>query len=279
MKILKSISILMLIFIAMSCKKDDIKIEKPNELDGLKLVQSIQNDPFIIDLYTTSGKLEQGYNEIFFTVKDVEGNLIENVESTWSPLMHMMDKNHACPYSPISLVPNSKTLHKGYIVFQMAGNETEYWDLSFNLIVQESPYTVSGKINVLPTLKKRVTTFTGSDGKKYVLAMVQPNLPKEGLNEMTALLYKMENMMMFSPVSNYTINIDPRMPSMGNHSSPNNVNLTQKSSLFYEGKVAFSMTGYWKINLQVLNESSEVLKGEAVTDENESSSIYFEVEF
>lgn len=269
----------MLILITISCKKDDININLPNETDGLKLVQSIKNDPFIIDLYTVSGKLEQGYNEVFFQIKDVEGHLIENAQASWSPIMHMMDKSHACPYSSISLVSDSKTLHKGFIVFQMAGNDMEYWELSINIIVQESPYNLSAKINVIPASKKRATTFTGSDGKKYVLAMVQPTQPKEGLNSITALLYTMENMMSFIPVNGYTIKIDPRMPSMENHSSPNNENLTQKSTSFYEGKVAFSMTGYWKINLQVFNEAAELLKGEPVTNENESSSLFFEVEF
>ena len=39
------------------------------------------------------------------------------------------------------------------------------------------------------------------------------------------------------------------------------------------------MTGYWKINLQLLNAADEVLKGEAITDAVSTSSIYFEVEF
>jgi hypothetical protein len=39
------------------------------------------------------------------------------------------------------------------------------------------------------------------------------------------------------------------------------------------------MTGYWKINLQLVNASNEVLKGEAITETNEASSIYFEIEF
>jgi len=39
------------------------------------------------------------------------------------------------------------------------------------------------------------------------------------------------------------------------------------------------MTGYWKINLQLLNETGEVLKGEPVTDTNEGSSLFLELEF
>ena len=39
------------------------------------------------------------------------------------------------------------------------------------------------------------------------------------------------------------------------------------------------MTGYWKINLQLANAEGEILKGETITEENEASSIFFEIEF
>lgn len=69
------------------------------------------------------------------------------------------------------------------------------------------------------------------------------------------------------------------MPSMGNHGSPNNVDLTQISNGFYQGKLSLTMSGYWKINLMLENENGEILKGEPITESNESSSIYFEIEF
>lgn len=70
------------------------------------------------------------------------------------------------------------------------------------------------------------------------------------------------------------------MPGMGNHGSPNNVNLTQSGAdKVYKGKLSLTMTGYWKINLQLANPAGTVLKGEEVTTANEGSSIYFEVEF
>ncbi len=39
------------------------------------------------------------------------------------------------------------------------------------------------------------------------------------------------------------------------------------------------MTGYWKLNLKLMNANDDVLKGEDVTDENEASSLYLELEF
>ncbi|MCY1554953.1 hypothetical protein D9M68_915670 [compost metagenome] len=66
---------------------------------------------------------------------------------------------------------------------------------------------------------------------------------------------------------------------MGNHSSPNNVDLTSGTTEFYEGKLSLTMTGYWKINLQLEAPDGRILKGEAVTESHEASSIFFEVEF
>ena len=47
----------------------------------------------------------------------------------------------------------------------------------------------------------------------------------------------------------------------------------------YNGKLSLSMTGYWKINMKLLNQDGEVLKGEDVTEDNPESSLYFEIEF
>jgi hypothetical protein len=69
------------------------------------------------------------------------------------------------------------------------------------------------------------------------------------------------------------------MPSMGNHSSPRNVNCVQGLEGLYYGTVSLTMTGYWKFNLMLYNDQGTLIKGEEVTEQNESSSLYFEVEF
>ncbi len=119
----------------------------------------------------------------------------------------------------------------------------------------------------------------GSDDSRYILAMM-PMEPKVAVNDFSAVLFKMENMMTFPLVENYKVVIDPRMPSMGNHSSPNNEDLGyDAASKTYKGKLSLTMTGYWKINLKLMNDSGEVLKGEDITEENEDSSLFFEIEF
>jgi len=263
-----------------SCSSDDETISI-NELDGLVKVKDFTNDTHVVEIYTTTGITQQGYNDIILRIKDkTTNNYIQNATIEWMPMMHMTTMNHSCPFSVVEKVVERETLYKGYIVFQMAQNTTEYWDLKIDYSINETDYTVTDIIDVPPTEKRVVSSFMGTDNIRYIVALVDPKNPKVALNDMTVGIFKMEKMMSFPKVNQYKLKIDPRMPSMGNHGSPNNVDLTQSASTgLYNGKLSLTMTGYWKINLQLLNASDEVLKGEVVTETTESSSIFFEIEF
>ncbi len=266
----------LLIFI--SCKKENT-VTPVNELEGLQLVTTISNDKHKISLYTASGKFQTGYNDVYVQIKNTDGSALTNATISWKPVMHMMSMSHSCPYSPVTKKDNAKSVYTGYIVFQMAGSDMEYWELTLDYTINGIAYTATDKIQVIAASKRVVESFKGSDGKRYVLAMVEPVTPRVAVNDMKVVLYRMESMMSFVTADNYTIKIDPRMPGMGNHSSPNNVNLTQGTDKMYYGKLSLTMTGYWKINLQLEDASQNILKGEPVTDTNETSSIYFELEF
>lgn len=280
MKTLRILSLAILAIFA-SCSSDNDETVTVNELDGLTKIQEMTNDTHVVELYSTTGVLQQGHNAISLRIKNKTTNEYEkNATVSWAPLMYMTSMQHACPYSAVTKTSGKETLYNGYIVFQMAQNDTEYWKLKVNYTINGTDYTVNEVINVPASAKRRVTSFMGTDGTKYVLALIEPSNPKVALNDIKMGVFKMENMMSFPIVNNYTVKIDPRMPSMGNHGSPNNVNLTQSATdLFYHGKLSLTMTGYWKINLQLLNSANEVLKGEEITETTTASSIYFEVEF
>jgi hypothetical protein len=188
--------------------------------------------------------------------------------------------SHACPFSTVTKTNNKETLYNGFIVFTMPQNTTEYWDLEINYTINGTNYTAKAAIDVPASDKRNLNTFTGTDGTKYIVALIEPSTPKVAVNDLKIGLWKMENMMSFPMVNGYTVKIDPRMPSMGNHSSPNNLNATQiNPGEFYNGKLALTMTGYWKINLQLAGATGEILKGEVITDAVTASSIFFEIEF
>lgn len=278
MKLLKYFSLLA-IALLFSCSSDDDNNLPINETEDLTLVKNFENNQHTISVYTENGMFQLGYNKIYFQIKEGD-TYIDNAQVSWKPIMHMMHMSHSCPYSVISRTPNTETLYEGYIVFQMPGNDMEHWELTFEYTVNGEEFSVTETIQVPPSTKKRVNVFMGSDDVRYIVALVEPSDPKVAINDMIAGIFRMENMMHFPVVNDYTLKIDPRMPSMGNHSSPNNQHLIQSNSdKMYHGKLSLTMTGYWKINLQLLNTQDEVLKGEEITDTNTSSSIYFEIEF
>ncbi len=273
------VAIFAIAFTFVSCSNDDETTV--NELDGITKIKEITNDTHTIELYSQMGSLEQGYNEISLRIKDnTTDKYIKNAEVSWAPLMHMTSMSHSCPYSAVEKVTENGTLYSGYIMFQMAQNETEYWDLKIDYTIDEVTYTITEVIDVPASAKRKVNTFMGSDGTKYLVALIEPNTPKVAINNMQVGVWKMQNMMTFPVVDGYTVKIDPRMPSMGNHTSPNNVHATQAiTGGLYDGKLSLTMTGYWKINLQLANAEGTVLKGEEITETVTASSIFFEIEF
>lgn len=266
-----------------SCRTSDDPVTPPsvNELEGLVKVKEFSNDTHTIELYTVTGTTQLGYNDLKFRIKNKSSNQYEkNASVNWSPVMHMTSMSHSGPKSSITKVTPDGTLYTGYLVFQMPQNATEYWDLKFDYSINGMAYTATTVVDVPNSSERRVNSFLGSDNTRYIVAYIEPRTPKVAVNDLTVGVWKMQDMMTFPVVNGYTVKIDPRMPGMGNHGSPNNVNATQTSAgKLYNGKLSLTMTGYWKINLQLANAAGTVLKGEEVTDQNPASSLFFEIEF
>jgi len=259
---------------------DPITIDE-NPLAEFNLLTTIDANGHSIEVYSDQDQYTIGYNELFYRIKDQgKDSYVSDAEIKLNPVMHMTSMMHSCPKSAITKTDDA-SVFKGYSVFQMPGNADEYWELNFEYTIGGQTYEAAEKIAVKAPAdgKKRVATFTGADEKRYIVAMM-PIAPEVKINDFSAMVFTMENRMLFPAVANYSISIDPRMPSMGNHSSPNNENLRyDTASGRYKGKLSLTMTGYWKINLKLMNEADEVLKGEDITTENKGSSLYFELEF
>ncbi|MCB0448515.1 MAG: hypothetical protein KDC97_00205 [Confluentibacter sp.] len=279
MKIKYIIPILIISLFSVACSTDDDT--DVNELEGLTKVKELSNNTHSIELYTANGQFSTGYNAISIRIKDnVSNTYIENASLTWTPVMQMPTMQHSCPKSTVAKVSGKTTVYEGYIIYQMANLDGSGWSLSVNYTVNGVSYDATGTIVVKQAAKQNVTSFMGSDNKRYIIALLEPKMPKIGNNKMVVGLYKMENMMSFPVVENYTITLDPRMPSMENHSSPNNTDLTYKADdTMYHGNLSLTMTGYWVLNLKLLNAQNEVLKGENITLETVKSSLYLELEF
>jgi hypothetical protein len=276
---LKKIALVLITLAFASCSNDDNQTNT-NELDGLTKFKEVVEGNQTIEFYSPKGALSQGYNDIKFRIKNNETNqYITDAQVEWMPKMHMTMMTHSCPKSEVVKAATGN-LYEGYIVFQMAQNETEYWDLTLDYSIDGEEHSLIIPIDVPATAKRVVSSFMGSDNVRYVIAYIDPTSPKVGMNDLKVGIWKMQDMMTFPMINDYTVKIDPRMPSMGNHSSPNNVNAQQTAvDNFYFGKLSLTMTGYWKINLQLQNDLGTIVKGEEITDSVTESSLFFEIEF
>lgn len=280
-RIIKNIvAIVAIAMVFVSCSSSDDTAVITDELANVSKFGEVSNATHTIELYSHM-PVEQGYNEIKLRIRDNATNeYIKDADVSWTPLMHMTMMTHSCPKSGVEKVAPNGTLYEGYIVFQMPKNDTEYWDLKIDYTIKGTVYSITTAIDVLASAKRKVNTFTGSDGEKYIVAYAEPHHPKVAVNDMVIGIFKMQDMMHFPIADGYTLKIDPRMPSMGNHGSPNNVDATQQTTGgLYTGKMSLTMTGFWRVNLQLQKPDGTIVKGESITDTVPESSLYFELEF
>lgn len=284
MKTFKNIFALLFVtasFLSCSDSNDDDFIED-NPVAGLYKIYEFSETDHSVEVYSEKQNLEVGYNELSLRIRDKSDNsYITDADPTWMPIMEMENMAHSAPHSSLK---NSDTasVYKGYLVFQMAGNESENWNLTLNYTYKGELFSASHKVDVRQPSDglRKVQVFTGNDENRYILAYVNPKTPEVAINDMQAVLFEMEDMMTFPVVKDYSIVIDPRMPGMGNHSSPNNRDMVyDASSGMYKGKLSLTMTGFWKINMKLFSKEGELIKGEDVSDDVPNSSLYFELEF
>lgn len=278
---------LFLSIIFISCSSDDdINIDSIDETDNLHLIETFNSQDYTLEVFSTAEQLIVGYNQIYLRLTDKNGNYIEEADMEWKPMMTMnmenMEHHHSSPFSEIKKTENKQTLFEGYIVFTMPSGENDFWNLEFDLSVGQKNISFEEEINVISTesnYNKVYTSKMGENNTNYILALVDPMNPEIGTNDIVVVLFESIEDDTFLIVDDFQIKVDPRMPGMDNHSAPGNEDMTQREDGLYQGKVGFSMSGYWKINLILEDESGTVVAGEAVTEDDPESSIHFKLEF
>ena len=270
-----------------SCKKEeaDGPTPQPPVATDLQLLQSATDGNYTLELYNRTGLLEVGHNTIFIRIKN-GGSAVSNATLSWLPMMTMdmggSIYQHSCPHSEITPTASDPTLFQGDVVFTMASSMMGLWEVTVTYDTGNGPHELVLPVVVLTSeseFHKQYTSAIGSDGVTYLFAMVEPSNPGTGVNDLIVGLYKRVSDTEFPAVDGYKIRVDSRMPGMGNHGAPGNEDLTQWPDGFYHGKVGFSMTGYWKINLMLEDGTGVALCGEPVTETNLESSVHFKVSF
>jgi hypothetical protein len=278
-------------FVAFSCSNADDIEPQVDPTEGLIKIRefSASGSPYTVTLYNETGQLRLGYTKVYFAVTDKDGTFIDDATLSSFPEMDMGTMKHSTPRSEITKV-EGKALYEAYYAFLMysgQGNGTWYYDLDYT--VDGVTYSIDdAEIEVKnvfrpdgETQRRVIQTVVAIDGSgRYIVTLVEPLKPKVGSNEITAYIHRRQDTNTYPAVEGFRLELDPRMPGMGNHSSPNNVALTwDAANKIYKGTVNFSMTGYWTLNLILKNQQGVTLYGNPVTEDTEASSLYFEVEF
>ncbi|MCF8256492.1 MAG: FixH family protein [Flavobacteriales bacterium] len=249
------------------CKEDDPQPDNYPNTDNLELVGTAYTDVGGIQVKLwAEGLVEAQYTRFFVELRDSATNaLLEDAHVELAPMMDMGMMQHSAPFENPTSVLAVGGLFPCAVVFQMPGDMG--WTLDVHVhnhandAEGEASFTLS-VANPSPTRTMVVTPENGGD--PLVISYVQPTSPVVGINDFEITLHSKASMMSFPSVDTYTVTIEPEMPSMG-HGSPNNVNPTFTSRGHYVGKVNFTMTGLWRINLTIMN-GAEVVYSTASFD-------------
>ncbi len=210
-----------------------------------------------------------GFNKLNVVLYDslYPGKLVENAELQFQPLMTMnigeTTMKHASPFdNPVTT--STPGIYGGSVLFIMPSSSSGAWKLNVMVVNKENGKsgTASMDISVEDPQNALVKSFVSqsADSSKLFVTLVQPKVWKVGSNDLEFTIHKKATMMSFPADSTYTIEFVPEMPSMG-HSSPNNVNPTSVGKGHYMGKVNFTMTGEWKLNVTVKKEGVTISNG------------------
>lgn len=248
-----TIVVLALLSTFLSCNTDD-EISTEDLLKSLTLLseKQIPETDLTVEIYQYETDLITGYNrfEILVSKVGVDG-AFTNAEITFKPMMDMGTMKHACPIENPIVGTNFDKVFAGAVVFVMPSGDMGSWTLG--LSVKDNETDDEGEI-MLPVIvnmpdESKMKSFSIGDDNFFV-SLIEPADPQVGINDFEVTIHKKQSMMDWPSSDSFTLSIEPEMPDMG-HGSPNNVDPVHTSNGHYQGKVNFTMDGYWKINLDL----------------------------
>lgn len=251
------------------CEKDNAD-DNASPLDGLvKLNEGYASGAAAkIEIWGTRNYFA-GYNKLVVVVTDSlnPSQKITDAHIHFEPemtmVMGMMTKVHAAPVEN----PDEEAIDgvfPGAVAFIMPTVMDGSWKLKVGLHNHLADKEGEAEFDISvdspdPSLIKSFVS-NSMDSTKLFVSLLEPEKPKVGINDIEFTVHSMETMMSFPAEDGYSLEITPEMPSMG-HGSPNNVNPVSTGNGHYKGKVNFTMTGEWRINVNVLKDGSAVSNG------------------
>jgi hypothetical protein len=241
-----------------SCEKDTLVEITDPKTSLLKISEAYAiGSSARVELWSKS-ELSTGYQNLFVALYDsASGKSISRSTVQIMPMMEMdmngMKISHSAPFeNPLSLDADNSLFHCATVFTMPSTGESGKWKMT--VMVKKEGQTKFGKaempIQVKQSQPERVKNITTANGSKIIVAYVSPLSPKVGVNDFELAIFRKQDMMTFPAEDSYSISMTPEMPSMG-HGSPNNINPVLTKNGHYKGKVNFTMTGDWRINLDL----------------------------
>ena len=222
--------------------------------------------------YSKTGTLHKGYNDLYFVVtKKKTGNYVKYFDiKNITPLMNMVKMNiwHSTPVgSTFEVFDTTRPAVKhGWVSLLMNTSDAGSWQFSYDIEVLGSKGGVQNtpiNVDALPDGQDWLKNFKVGDDT-YFLSLVNPSDWQTGTNTIQAYISKKSNPITTPyalATETFTVEIDPRMPDMGNHTSPDNVALTKQQDGSYTGNINLTMTGLWRIHLTVRDAEGNIVAG------------------
>ena len=242
-----------------SCKKDD---DKPAS-NPTPTVPEAKVDVYTVRLESSTGTFVMGYNDLTLSVLDAAGKEVAVEAATFTPWMNMFKGDskggftkeimhtHTCPHTALAKEGNvwkSQALFQmvtgpsgvwfGTITFKVAGKDYELKRLDFTVVEQTNK--ALGKVHNF-----RVFTEGGNPkGQKHIYAVIAPEHPKVGENDLVLGIWKMQSKENFPEVEGLTVGVAVK-DATGKELSTTTLSYKDK---FYRGKVTYPKAGAYTLS-------------------------------
>lgn len=213
----------------------------------------------------SESSLKTGYNKLHTIVYDsASGTILKSGHLEIIPMMDMGTMQHSSPVENQESETPVNNFYESAVIFTMPSSAMSSWHLHIHFHNHATDMEGEAELDVTvanQTPARVLTSVLAADeNSKVVISLIPPVKWKAGLNDFEITIHKMVSMEDFPTVEDYTVEVEPEMPSMG-HGSPNNVNPVHTSNGHYMGKVNFTMSGLWNVKLKLFKNGKLVSEG------------------
>ena len=262
-----------------SCKKDDDKpASKPTPT-----VPEAKVDVYTVRLESSTGTFVMGYNDLTLSVLDASGKEVALEAATFTPWMNMFKGDgkggftkeimhtHTCPHTALAKEGNvwkSQALFQmvtgpsgvwfGTITFKVAGKDYELKRLDFEVKPQTNK--ALGTVN-----RFRLFSEAKPEGQAHLYALVAPESPNVGENEIALGIWKMESMKNFPKVTDWTVEVSVKAKDGTEVLSTATLRYERD---FYRGKVSYPKAGAYTLSYTLKDAQGKEIQPQGNEKEN-----------